>query len=355
MANHKRRRSQKAGLPPGSLIHIGEQKVDRPRVKVFSYGPDDCEEKELTSAPECAAYRSRPGVVWINVDGIHDAGLLTSFGECLGLHPLTMEDIQNTEQRPKLEDYGTYLYVVLRTLSHGGDGSGEVKAEQVSFILSKGCVLSFQERVGDCFDPIRERIRGAKGRVRGMGPDYLLYRLMDAVVDNYFVVIEEIGERFELLEEKVLAKPDPATLAEIHSLKRQLVLLRRSLWPLRETVSSLERSDSPLIDQGVRVFLRDIYDHTVQVIDLVESYRDTLSGMLDVYLSSVSNRMNEVMRVLTVIATIFMPLTFIAGIYGMNFEHMPELSLTWGYPAVWIVMVATFLGMLVYFRRKGWL
>jgi magnesium transporter len=266
-----------------------------------------------------------------------------------------MEDIMNTEQRPKIEDFDDYIFVVLKMLYYDNDEE-EIKAEQISIIVRSNFVLSFQEREGDIFNPLRDRIRNAKGRVRKMGPDYLAYCLLDAIVDNYFVVLEKLGEQIEGMEEELVTNPTPVTLQRIHNLKREMIFLRKSVWPLREVVSRLERGESPLIKESTGIYLRDVYDHTIQVIDTIETYRDMLSGMLDIYLSSISNRMNQVMKVLTIIATIFIPLTFVAGIYGMNFEYMPELKWHWFYPkAFWLVMIGIAGVMLVYFRRKRWL
>jgi magnesium transporter len=260
----------------------------------------------------------------------------------------------NTGQRPKMEDFNDYLFIVLKMLSYDEE-ENETQTEQVSLILSSKFVLSFQESEGDVFDPVRERIRSDRGRIRKMGVDYLAYSLIDAIVDNYFMVLEKIGERIEDIEDELVKNPTPEVLHTIHRLKRELIFLRKSVWPLREVISRLERWESPLIDKSIDIYLRDVYDHTIQVIDALETFRDMLSGMLDIYLSSLSNRMNEVMKVLTIIATIFIPLTLISGIYGMNFRYMPELESPWGYPLVYTVMLAVSAVMLIYFRRKKWL
>jgi magnesium transporter len=233
--------------------------------------------------------------------------------------------------------------------------SKEILTEQISLILGPSFVISFQEREGDVFDPIRERIRSGKGRIRKMGADYLAYALLDAIVDDYFIVMEKLGERIEFLEEELVKRPLPETLQTIHHLKREMIFFRKAVWPLREVIGSLERGELPLVKETTRIYLRDVYDHTIQVIDTIETFRDMVSGMLDIYLSSVSNRLNSVMKVLTIIATIFMPLTFLAGIYGMNFKHMPELEWKWGYPAVWIAVILISVSMLTYFKKKGWL
>ncbi len=346
--------SRKSGLPPGTLIHIGERKVDEAKIGVFFYDETRFEEVQVKTAEEVPLPKDESLVTWINLDGIHQTDILERLGERFGLHPLVMEDILNTEQRPKMEDYGDYIFVVIKMLSFDGDGGG-ITAEQVSLILGSNYVLSFQEQEGDVFNPLRERLRNGKGRVRKLGADYLVYSQLDAIVDSYFIVMEQIGESVEFLEDELVTKPTGDTMQTIHDLKRQMIFLRRSVWPLREVIGGLERWESPLIQESTRLFLRDVYDHTIQVIDTVETFRDMLSGMLDLYLSSVSNRMNEVMKVLTIIATLFIPITALAGIYGMNFKYMPELDLHWTYPLVWFIMLCSVGMMLVYFRRKKWL
>ena len=298
--------------------------------------------------------RGKRTVTWVNVDGIHLLAETAAMGDCLELHPLVLEDVANTNQRPKAEDYGDYLYVVLKMLAYD-DEANQTTSEQISLVLGPDYVVSFQERPGDVFGAIRERICSAKGRIRKMGADYLAYCLLDALVDNYFVVLEKIGDRIELLEDELVNDPIAGTLHEIHNLKREMIFLRKSVWPLREVIGALQRGESKLIQHSTGIYLRDVYDHTIQVIDTAETFRDMLSGMLDIYLSSVSNRMNEVMKVLTIIATIFIPLTFLAGVYGMNFKHMPELQWVWAYPALWLVMLAIALVMLLYFHRRKWL
>jgi magnesium transporter len=265
-----------------------------------------------------------------------------------------LEDVLNTGHRPKFEEHDDYLFLVLKMLFMPA-GSNEVHTEQVSLIIKDKLVLSFQEQAGDVFDGIRERLRNNRGRIRKRGADYLAYALLDSVIDNYFVILEKIGEEIELLEDELIAAPTPTTLHKIHNLKREMILLRKSVWPLRELISGMQRCESPLIAEGTEIFFKDIYDHTIQVIDTVETFRDILSGMLDLYLSSISNRMNEVMKVLTIMATIFIPLTFIAGIYGMNFDVMPELHWPWGYAAFWVVILIVAGTMLAFFKKKKWL
>lgn len=353
MPTRIKKRSKKTGLPPGTLVHIGERKAEQAKITVIDYDAAHWEEKEAKTAAECFPIRDKPTITWINVDGIHQLDIIETLGEHFGLHPLSLEDAVNTDQRPKLEDYGNYLFVVLKALYYDEARDG-LEADQVSIVLGPNYVISFQEREKGAFEPVKERIRSG-GRIRSLGADYLAYSLMDAIVDNYFSVLEALGERIELLEEKLVARPRPETLKELHNLKSEMIYLRKSVWPLREVVSALERRESSLVQEGTGVYLKDVYDHTIQVIDNIETYRDMLSGMMDIYLSSISNRMNEIMKVLTIIATIFIPLTFVVGVYGMNFRYMPELEWAWGYPAVLLFMLAVGVLMLVYFRRNRWI
>jgi magnesium transporter len=348
------KRVKKTGLPPGTPVFVGDKKAEETRVTILDYDETRIQDKEVKQIEECFPFKDTPTVTWINIDGVHDVGFIQKMGDQFGLHPLIIEDIVNTQQRPKMEESENYIYVVLKMLYIDHE-KNETQVEQVSLVLGKNFVISFQERKGDIFEPIRERIRNGKGRIRKMGADYLAYALIDAVVDHYFIILEKDGEKIEELEDKVVSEPKPETLQEIHRLKREMIFLRRSVWPLRELVNSLERGESPLIHKSTRIYLRDVYDHTIQVIDTLETYRDMLSGMHDTYLSSLSNRMNEVMKVLTIIATIFIPLTFVAGIYGMNFEFMPELKWRWAYFGVWGLIFAIALIMVVYFRKRKWL
>ncbi len=346
--------SKKVGLAPGTVIHVGDTKVSKPKITLISYDKDTFEEKVVESIEDCFLCKDPKTVSWINVDGVHQVDIVEKIGTHFGLHPLVMEDIVHTEQRPKMEDFESYIYLVIKMLQFDNDTS-VVTSEQVSIILGPGFVLSFQEVEGDTFDHVRERIRNSKGRIRSAGASYLAYALMDSIVDNYFVVLEKIGEFLEALEEDMIENPTPAILQDIHGIKKEIIYLRRSVWPLREVINNLDRSESPLVEKVTLVFLKDLYDHTIRIIETAETYRDITSGIMDVYLSSVSNKMNEVMKTLTIIATIFIPLTFIAGVYGMNFEHMPELGWEWGYPAAWTIMVMVSVSMLMYFRRKRWL
>ena len=347
------KRSKKAGLPPGTLVHIGKKRSEKIRIRLINYDESSFFDKETEAAEEYCAARASTGITWVNVDGIHQTELFQKIGDCFGLHPLVLEDIMNTDQRPKMEDFGDYVYLVMKMLSI--NGQGEIAAEQVSLILGKNFVLSFREQKSDMFEPIVERIKSGKGFIRKAGADYLAYALLDAVVDHYFVVLEKREEEIDALEEEVVINATPNTLQRIHKLRRELIFLRKAILPFRSVIGALERGESPFFEQTSRIYLRDIYDHTIHIIDTLETFRDLATGLLDIYLSSVSNRMNSVMRMLTVIATIFMPLTFLAGVYGMNFKHMPELEWRWGYPAVLLLMAAVGISMQVYFRKKKWL
>jgi magnesium transporter len=349
-----KKRTKKAGLPSETLVYTGEKKDEKINIHVIDYDEPNFLETQLTTIEACIPYKNKPTVTWINVDGVHNVPMLEKLGECFGLHRLVMEDILNTDQRPKMEDFGDYLYVVLKMLSVGK--SGETVTEQISIIVGTNFVLSFQEGIeGDVFNLIRERLRAGKGRIRKMGADYLAYSLLDAVVDNYFVILEKFGDKIELLETELIADPTQKTVQRLYQLKRELIFLHNAVWPLREVVNSLGKHESLLIRQTTVPYLRDVYDHVIHIIDTVDIYREMLSGMLDMYLSSVSNRLNEVMKVLTIIATIFMPLTFIAGVYGMNFKYLPELEWRYGYPLVLFVMLGIGIAMLFYFKRKKWL
>jgi len=346
--------SKKAGLPPGSLVHIGERKTEKPRIRRIAYDEECFEEQDLDGIEEASPSKAEPSVTWLNIDGIHQVDLIEKLGKMFHLHPLALEDVLNTDQRPKLDDYEDYICVILKMLTYN-DKENQLKIEQVSLIVGPTFVVSLQESEGDVFNSIRERLRKTKGRIRKMGSDYLAYALVDAIVDNYFVVLEKIGEEIEVLEDELLSDPKPETSRTIHHLKRELIFLRKSVWPLREVIAQLERGESGLVKEQTKLFLRDVYDHTVHVIDTVETFRDMVSGMIDVYLTSVSYKLNEIMKVLTIIATIFIPLTFIAGVYGMNFKYMPELEWRAGYVFAWGLMIAFAVILLFYFKRKKWI
>jgi magnesium transporter len=342
------------GTAPGALIHVGEQKVKQVTTSLLHYSPEHLTEKEPAAITEFSQFQNQDGISWFNINGIHDVNYIGQLGENNSIHPLTLEDIVNTRQRPKIEDYEDYLYLVFKMLSF--DNQTEViKSEQISLIVGDGFVISIQEVEGDLFNPVRERIRRGKGRIRKAGCSYLAYALIDAVVDHYFVILENLGEKIEGLEQDLMDNPSESLLESIHRLKREMILFRKQVWPMREMVNRLIKTESPLIHDSTGIFYSDVYDHVVQVTDTIESFRDILSGMLDLYLSTISNRMNEVMKMLTIMATIFIPLTFIAGIYGMNFEFMPELRMKYGYFIALGVMAAMGAGMVIYFKNKKWL
>jgi magnesium transporter len=346
------KRSKKTGLPPGTLVHIGEKKTDKVTITAFTYAGTRCDERQDLS-PGVLAPPSDESVIWVDVGGVHKMEILESFGKQFQLHPLLLEDIANTDQRPKLDDYETCLFLVMKMLSV--TDRQDIVVEQVSLVLGRSFVLSFQENGTDVFSPVRDRLRGGKGRLRQSGADSLLYALVDAIVDQYFAVVEALSEKIEALQDLVVSDPEPETLHKIHDLKRQLLFLRRAVWPLREAMNNLSRSECPFLQESTKVFFRDVYDHVVQIVDTIETLREMVSTSLDIYLSSISYRLNAVMKVLTIITTIFMPLTFIVGIYGMNFEHMPELKWEWGYPLVLGVILAIAIAMLGFFKGKKWI
>jgi len=354
MPKFTKKRSKKAGLPSETLMYTGEKKGEKIIIHVIDYDETNFLETELSAAEACIPYKNKPTVTWINVDGVHNVPVLEKLGDCFGLHRLVMEDILNTDQRPKVEDFGEYLYIVLKMLSNGKNG--EIVTEQISIVVGSNFVLSFQEGVeGDVFNLIRERLRSGKGRIRKMSADYLTYSLLDAVVDNYFVILEKFGDKIELLEAELIENPTQKTVQRIYQLKRELIFLHNAVWPLREVVSTLGKHESPIIREATVPYFRDVYDHVIHVIDSVDIYREMISSMLDMYLSSVSNRLNEVMKVLTAISLIFMPLTFIVGLYGMNFKYMPELEWRYGYFLTLFVMLGIGVFMFFYFKRKKWL
>ena len=348
-------RGQKAGLGPGSMVYVGGEARSAVRLDLIEYDGERFEERTLDSLDEWAGPRDG-GVAWLNVTGVHDARVLEAFGARFGIHPLTVEDLHNTLQRAKVEVYEGYLFVVLKMMSW--DPSVRLVAEQIALVVQPGLVISFlQEQVaGDVFDGVRAALRGERGRGRQAGSDYLAYLLVDAVVDHYFVVLEQLGAEIDRVEDVILsATKDGAGVGELQRVKRELLLVHNSVWPVREAVSRLERGDSPLVTEETQVYLRDVYDHSIQVMETVETFRDMASGLMDIHLANVSNRLNSVMKVLTVISTIFIPLTFITSLYGMNFRHMPELESVYGYPAVLGTMLVLAGGMVAAFRWRRWL
>lgn len=355
---HKRRaissKVSKTGMAPGSLIFTGHQKMAEQRVSVMRYGPDGVEEFDTRHLEEVVkAVQPADGVVWVNIDGLHDVEVISAVCEQLEIHKLTVEDVLGVGQRPKFEEHQQYLFVVVRMFLLE-NGSNEIEDEQLSFILKGNVLVTFQEREGDVFNYVRNRIREGKGMIRRRTADYLLYALIDSVVDFYFLILEKKGEEIERIEDAVMEDPHEAILSDLHQVRRGVMNLRRSIYPLRDVMNKFERAEEPLVKEENKIFIRDLYDHTIQVIETVEVFRDTISGTVDLYMNSVSNKMNNVMKVLTIIATIFIPLTFIAGVYGMNFEYMPELGWWWAYYAVWGIMLLMAVAMVVYFRKKRW-
>jgi magnesium transporter len=347
-----RSQSKKVGLAPGTLVFTGTEKTDKVTIRVLDYDEGNFKEVEIENLEDIRAYREAETVTWIDVHGLQDTSLIEKLGEMFSIHPLVLEDIVHPVQRPKMEEFDSYIFFVLRMFYFDNEN---IVDEQISIVMGKNYVITFQERPGDVFNAVRERIRIGTYRIRKSKSDYLLYSLTDAIVDNYFVILEKMGDTTEDIEVDLLTNPTQDTLLEIQALKRKIITLRRSIWPLREVMSGLDRTESNLMKAATKVYIRDVYDHTIQVIDTIENYREILSSMLDIYLSSLSNSMNLVMKTLTIIATIFMPITFVAGIYGMNFENMPELKWKFGYFYVWVIIFVIFLVMFAYFKRKKWL
>ena len=346
------RKSKKSGLPPGTPTYVGEKKPTDTRITIIEYNEENLREKEAKTIEDCLEAKESSMVTWIRIIGLKQIQLLEDLGKKFNIHPLVVEDILNTTQRPKIEDYNDYLFMVVKNVDFNAD---DMESNQVSIILGPNFVISVQEQQEVILQPIMNSIRNNRGIIRRMKNDFLAYAILDAVLDNYFAIIEKLSDRIELVEDELISNPVQDTLHEIYHLKQNLIVLRKSIWPFREILSRMERSHFKLIDDKLILYIRDIYDHSIQVMETVETYRDMLSGMLDIYLSSVSNRMNEVMKVLTIIATIFIPLTLIAGIYGMNFRFMPELDIPIAYPLVWLSMIIVGLVLVMFFKRKRWI
>jgi magnesium transporter len=348
-----RRTSSKVGLPPGSIVHVGEQKIEKVKITLTEYDENNVDSCEINSIEEIEPYTDTPQVTWVNVCGLHETEFIKQIGEKFNIHPLVLEDILNTETRPKLEISDNYVFITIKMLAYN-DEEKQIDSEQVSFILGKNFVFSFLEKSDGIFNPIRDRIANQVGRIRKQAPDYLFYTLIDIVVDQYYLLLERIEERIELLDDEVISNTDKSQIQKIYNLKNELLLTRRSVWPLREIFTQIIREEPELINENVEPYLRDLLDHTFQITETVEIQREITNGLMETYLSLMSNKMNEVMKVLTVIATIFIPLTFIVGIYGMNFKYMPELGWPWAYFAVWGVMIAVVIIMILYFKRRNW-
>jgi len=354
------RASKKLGLKPGSVVYVGKDRKEDVHIDIIDYTDKNYEEKRISSVEECFTYRESKTLTWINVDGIHNVELVETLGQHYEMHPLVLEDIVNTGQRPKFEESENHVFMVLKML-YRDQHNGDLKAEQVSVLFGKNWVITFQETGEDVFDIVRKRIKKTIPRVRFMTSDYLAYALVDAIVDHYFIALEQLGDEIESLDDAVSENPKPDHLDHIRDLKKQLIFMRKVVWPLREVIGGLERMESMLIKESTGPYIRDLYEHTIQVIDTVETYRDMVSGLLDLYHTGISNRMNDIMKVLTIFATIFIPLGFLAGVYGMNFDtgsspfNLPELGFRFGYPMFWGAVVLVAGGLLLFFRRKNWL
>jgi magnesium transporter len=346
--------SKKPGEAPGTLNFTGEKLVENVSIKLYDFDSEQLTEHDLSNIDDSEPYLDSPSKTWINVTGLHDVDKLKEIWSYFDLHPLIQEDIIHTNQRTKIEQYPSHMFFVLKMINFI-DETDQLNVEQVSIVLGKNSVLSFQESDFPIFDPVIHRLKNKAPRLRNSGVDYLAYALIDTIVDHYFKVQESFGDEIDDLEEEILENFSNFIPEKIHALRRKLNFFRKSIWPLRDNLNSLLRDESEFIDEDHKIFFRDVYDHLVQILDGLENYRDMVIGMLDMYMSQVSNKMNEVMKVLTIIATIFIPLTFIAGIYGMNFEYMPELSWKWAYPTVWGIMLTATFGMVMYFRKKDWL
>lgn len=354
MSDILKKQSKKAGMPPGSLVHISQIVQDKIKISVMDFNAEHLIERNELTIEEALKFVNNPSTItWLNIRGINDVHVLESLGKHFQFHSLILEDVMNASQRSKLDDYKSYIFIVVRML-HYSDKKG-VQDEQVSIVLGKNYVISFLEDSVDVFGPVRSRIRNDNKRIRSLGADYLCYALIDTIVDQYFVILEAVDKEMEVLEESLIQKPESHTMRKIQHLKREIILLRKSVWPMREVINHFRRIDSPLVSENTQVYMNDVYDHTIQAIDTIESFRDVASGMLEVYLSGISQHMNEIMKVLTIVATIFVPLTFIASIYGMNFDYMPELHWKWGYPVTLFTMLCVAGLMLYNFYRRKWI
>lgn len=342
------------GQAPGTLIYTGKKTDKKLHIEAFDYTKESLIESILTNIEDAKSYKNTDSVTWINIDGLNAITEIADIGKQYDLHPLVLEDIVNTTQRPKIDEYDDYLFVVLKMLYYDADEN--VVIEQVSLVMGKNYVLSFQESEGDVFNTVRERIRHGNGRIRGLKSDYLLYALIDAVVDNYFSIIETLGNKIEDLETDLFAGHSRDGInIEVQQLKREILKVRRAIFPLREIINRIEKGEHALIHKRTITFYRDIYDHLIQVSENIDIYREMIWSLMDMYMTTISNKMNEVMKVLTIMSSIFIPLTFLAGIYGMNFEYIPELKYRYGYFVLLAVMFLIFIGLLVYFKRKKWL
>ncbi|MBU1341717.1 MAG: magnesium/cobalt transporter CorA [Proteobacteria bacterium] len=346
--------SEKTGFSPGTLVHIGEKRIEKTRIRIMDYNPDQIREKEIKHIEECFPFKDEPSITWINIDGLHETDLIEKIGGHFDVHPLILEDIVHAGTRPKIEEFDSFTFIVFKMLYYD-ENAEDILDEQISILLGTNFVISFQEREGTVFNPLRDRIRNPKSRIRRKGADYLTYALIDTVVDNYFIILEMLEDKIEALDEDLFTSMSKETFHSINNMKRKLIALRKAVSPLRELVNAVQKKEFSLIEESNLIYFKDIYDHVVQIMETVDIYRELVSGLHDIFLTNVNNKMNEIMKTLTITATIFIPLTFIAGIYGMNFKYMPELEWEWGYVAVWAVIIGVVGTMFYYFKKKDWL
>jgi len=346
--------SDKKGLEPGALVHVGDIHQSVTRMTIVNYNPDHYEERSVSSLEEIAAYHDKKSITWVNVEGLSDASIVESIGQMFHIHPLVLEDILNTHQRPKLEEHENFIFVVLKCLMPE-QNQFSVNYEQISLLLLDNFIFTFKEKADSLLTPVVKRIEKSRGRIRSAGADYLMYAVLDTIIDQNFEIMDQLDETLVSLEDQIFSNPNPTLLGRIHEIKMEVIKMRRYIAPIRDLTAGLLRSESELIQEPTRIYLRDVHDHILRIIESIETHRDILSSLLEIYLSSISSKLNEVMKVLTVFASVFIPLTFITGIYGMNFEDMPELKWSLGYPAIWGVFITTSAGLLYYFKRKGWI
>ncbi|MFX1257515.1 MAG: magnesium/cobalt transporter CorA [Promethearchaeota archaeon] len=353
MFDRVKKRSKKIGLPPGTLLYMGERTIEKEKIIIIDYNEEVYQKSEINKIESNLKEFNDSIIRWINIYGIGQVEVIETLGKQFNLHPLLLEDVLNPQQRPKIENFTNYLFVVLKILRWSKEDK-KIISEQISFVLGKNYVISFNESNNDLFNPIVERISNSKGRIRVMGADYLIYALIDVIIDNYFIIIEKIGRRLDEIEEQLIEDPKTETLYAIHQIKRELIALRKLIWPSRAVINGLQREEL-FMNQATLIYLRDLYDHIISIVDTFENYRDVISSMLEIYLSSLSNKMNQIINVLTIISTIFIPLSFLAGLYGMNFLYMPELSHPWGYPILLIVMASIAISMFLFYKKKKWI
>jgi magnesium transporter len=350
-----RRAAGKSGLPPGTLVHIGKKHTSASKISVTQYNADTLIQHKITSIAELQQLKTTELMTWVNVDGLSDVHIIESIGQELNIHPLVLEDILSTHQRPKLEEYEDFLYMVIKGISLNEEKNFSLQYEQISIVLLANYVITFKEKADDTFDPIYNHLQNPNARLRQFGSDYLAYAILDTIVDEYFVVEDNLDDIIDPLEDHLLFNSNKEMLRTIQQIRRGLISMKRNISPLRDLLATIQRADNPLLQEKTLHYYGDVYDHVLRVTDSLESYRERISAMHDIYLSSISNKLNETMKILTIFASIFIPLTFIAGVYGMNFEYMPELKWRWGYPALWGIFIMISIGLLVFFKRKKWM